>query len=103
MKQTFIEQIERLKEYTDTVGKIDELLDANCGEGVMGHMIDDIGDLLLKLVNPDLKDVHLDYFSEALWSKIYADEAIDWGAFYDEIQGGKAPEEYVRRYHYCYN
>lgn len=103
MKQIFIEKIKRLEEYSDTVCKVDNLLDANLSEGLVGHMIDDIGDLLLTLANPSLEGIHLDYFSEALWNKIYSEEEIDWGAFYDEIQGGKAPEEYVRQYRHCYN
>ena len=103
MKQIFIEKVERLKEYSDTVCEADNLLSSNLSEGLVGHMIDDIGDLLLKLANPSLEGIHLDYFSEALWSEIYSKEENDWGTFYDEIQKGEAPEEYVRQYQHCYD
>ena len=102
MKETFVKYIKQLKEYSDIIHQLEQLMDTDLGESVLGAMQDDIGALLLTVANPNLEGINLDYFSEALWHNIFTDEEVDWETFFNEIKVGKADPKYVAMYKHCY-
>lgn len=96
-KQEFIERVIRLSEYNNSLNQLEDILGIGC-ENFISDMINDMGDTLIKAVNPNLEGLTEDYFYETFWNNIGEVDGDDWGTFYDLLVEGAADPEYIKRY-----
>lgn len=99
-KYDFYAFIGKLIDYNQSIMSLSEQLNVNIDEGLIGDMLNSIGEILIEATNPGLEFQDKSYFLEELWRIVLegdSDRAI-LEPFYNSIISGEVPAWYTDKY-----
>lgn len=97
-KQEFIKKVYKLLEYMAKECRLANMLGSQ-SDNFITDMIDEMANMLITLVNPNLTGLAANCFYEDFWDMITTKSDEDeWSTYYDLLVTGVADPKYIERY-----